>query len=755
MTYSRTRRREWIATGALALLSLVLVAGLGIAVYLTWHHENKLYGDPSVALGNCPQTETVDCEAVNTSAWSELVGVPVAALAVPAYLLVLGLLWGARRQARYLAYAFGVGVLAALFSGWLYYVSKVEIGFLCLWCVRLYGINLSIPALACVAARRSPAALAREALSDLRAWGRPARIAALGFAALLAATVALQRGYRASLESESGAARAALLEEHRRLAPETGSEPIPTGPAGAGPGPAATTAGLPSGGPLPPPVAAPPQAPAGPPPTADASGNGRVPSPLRRFAGDGAGLRLESFDLNARIGRGRPLGLIFWSPGYKPSERGLAEMAQYLASSAPGIETYAVAAPRKGLNDLASMESFAMLPLPGSLPLLLDEDLRLTAALGVRESPSLFVFDGAGRMVLPGVVNPRQRVLAAAGPATVASVLRQIAAGESLEPITKAGPYYPGSGLVGFCAPGFALEPFGGGAPHTFGGRSPGGRPTLIFFWSSTCKHCQAEIPGMLDWLRRNPGRLDVVSVTTIKPERAGQPSHRDITAAYIRQQQIPWIVLEDSEGIVNELYGIVSTPTTFFVAASGAVGGVWFHPQGADLDAAMERELGRLRGLGRCAPAPSPTPARLDFTVAGPAGRRADLKTLLDQPALVHFWATWCAPCIKELPGLVRLRERLEREGVGRVILVSVEDESAAGRIASFERKYGMDLKSYHAPAGGLAERLTLSYSVPRTFVVASGGGVLEARYGEQNWDDAALVSRVISRLKNAGGRP
>ena len=65
--------------------------------------STRLFGDASARLANCPQTETINCELVNTSAWSELFGVPIAAYAVPAYLLVLILLWGGRRRPSMLA----------------------------------------------------------------------------------------------------------------------------------------------------------------------------------------------------------------------------------------------------------------------------------------------------------------------------------------------------------------------------------------------------------------------------------------------------------------------------------------------------------------------------------------------------------------------------------------------------------------------------------------------------------------------------
>src|SRR5690349_4868847 len=127
------------------LLVAVTLTGVGICLYLTWFHEVNVYGDRSATLVNCPITETVNCEAVNTSAYAEILGTPISALGVPTYLLILGLALVGRRRPRLFAYAFILGLLTVIYSGFLYYISSVKIGLLCAWCMRLYAVNGSLP----------------------------------------------------------------------------------------------------------------------------------------------------------------------------------------------------------------------------------------------------------------------------------------------------------------------------------------------------------------------------------------------------------------------------------------------------------------------------------------------------------------------------------------------------------------------------------------------------------------------------------
>src|SRR5207244_1870597 len=90
-----------------------------------------------------------------------------------------------------------------------------------------------------------------------------------------------------------------------------------------------------------------------------------------------------------------------------------------------------------------------------------------------------------------------------------------------------------------------------------------------------------------------------------------------------------------------------------------------------------------------------------------GPGRSLGGLAPLIAHPPGLHCWATWCEPGREELPSLLRFRDALEKDKEGRVILVSVEDENAGPGIAKFAKSVGLDLRSYRAPKGGLADRV------------------------------------------------
>src|SRR5262249_28552812 len=186
-------------------------------------------------------------------------------------------------------------------------------------------------------------------------------------------------------------------------------------------------------------------------------------------------------------------------------------------------------------------ERFLMLDRPPGLPLLMDEGFALSKQIDVTDVPNLVLFDAKGKLAVTKIKGLDQVVTMAPLRQTAADVIQRVAHSGLPEPIQRVPPYYPASELFGRCAPSFTLTDVMTHKDVTFTGRSPHGRPTLLVFWSSTCKHCQVEIPKLVEYTRAHPDVLDVVSVSFIKPDRPDGFSHRRVTEAYIRTNGITW----------------------------------------------------------------------------------------------------------------------------------------------------------------------------------------------------------------------
>jgi len=104
--------------------AIFALAGLGVATYLTWAH----YADASVIC-----VSGGGCETVQESTYSEIAGIPVAALGVAAYATILALIAWDTPAARLAAAA--IALVGLLFSGYLLVLQLFVIDAICVWCV--------------------------------------------------------------------------------------------------------------------------------------------------------------------------------------------------------------------------------------------------------------------------------------------------------------------------------------------------------------------------------------------------------------------------------------------------------------------------------------------------------------------------------------------------------------------------------------------------------------------------------------------
>jgi len=119
-------------------------------------------------------------------------------------------------------------------------------------------------------------------------------------------------------------------------------------------------------------------------------------------------------------------------------------------------------------------------------------------------------------------------------------------------------------------------------------------------------------------------------------------------------------------------------------------------------------------------------------------AGERASLADYRGKVVVLNFWASWCDPCVDELPLLERTHKRISRQD-GLVLGVNYKDLS--GKALGFVSKFGLTFPTLRDPDGRYAEDYS-SRAFPETFVIDRQGRVAAKRRGpvDQAWLDETL---------------
>jgi cytochrome c biogenesis protein CcmG, thiol:disulfide interchange protein DsbE len=135
-------------------------------------------------------------------------------------------------------------------------------------------------------------------------------------------------------------------------------------------------------------------------------------------------------------------------------------------------------------------------------------------------------------------------------------------------------------------------------------------------------------------------------------------------------------------------------------------------------------------------------TPA---FRLASLSGGQGDLASLRGKVVVLNFWATWCAPCVAEMPSLERLHRTLGPEGLA-VLTVATDDDEADVRRFLAER--GLTLPVLRDPGGRVAADSYRTTGYPETFILDRSGVLLEHVVGPAEWDSPEWRARFRGLL-------
>ncbi len=127
-------------------------------------------------------------------------------------------------------------------------------------------------------------------------------------------------------------------------------------------------------------------------------------------------------------------------------------------------------------------------------------------------------------------------------------------------------------------------------------------------------------------------------------------------------------------------------------------------------------------------------------FSIVSETGQPISRDSFGGKLLVLNFWATWCPPCVEEMPSLNEFHKQLRAAGVV-VLAVSVDQNEPAYK--RFIERYGLQFQVARDAEANISASFG-TYRYPETYVINSRGEVLEKFIGEENWADPRLIERI-----------
>lgn len=140
----------------------------------------------------------------------------------------------------------------------------------------------------------------------------------------------------------------------------------------------------------------------------------------------------------------------------------------------------------------------------------------------------------------------------------------------------------------------------------------------------------------------------------------------------------------------------------------------------------------------------PKPPPA---FTFTDLEGKELTLGDFKGKVVVLNLWATWCVPCLKEMPSLQRLHAKMRDKGV--VVAAVSQDRAGAKIVTPFIEKHGLKALPIYLDTKGVVLRAINGRGLPTTLVIDREGREVGRLEGDAEWDGPAAQA-LLNHVAN-----
>lgn len=129
------------------------------------------------------------------------------------------------------------------------------------------------------------------------------------------------------------------------------------------------------------------------------------------------------------------------------------------------------------------------------------------------------------------------------------------------------------------------------------------------------------------------------------------------------------------------------------------------------------------------------------DFELKNRKGESVRLSDYRGKFVFLNFWATWCEPCVDEMPDMMMLNERFKDRNF-QMLAVSVDTNWKA--IEGFYSQYNLNLPTLLDPAQAVSRGRYKTTGFPETFLIDQTGRIRRRVIGPESWADPRVVAQI-----------
>lgn len=127
-------------------------------------------------------------------------------------------------------------------------------------------------------------------------------------------------------------------------------------------------------------------------------------------------------------------------------------------------------------------------------------------------------------------------------------------------------------------------------------------------------------------------------------------------------------------------------------------------------------------------------------------SGKTVSLNSLKGKVVFINFWATWCPPCIHEMPSINDLKKSFE--GNDNIAFLMVDVDNKIEQSAAFMNKNNYDLPVY-TPASNIPSDF-LAGAIPTTVILDKNGEMVGRLEGGRDYTDPQIINALNELVKN-----